>query len=143
MVNSRSSRKALCTCGSGLDSKNCCRAKKSDGTAYEGPQRFGPQPVFSDGAGLMRPCRSHALRRRRSSVSASITRSPSSLDGKRWYFFPVGRLVVLDGGLVLPVERLEAGIRFVMQRGEIATVTAVEPPKWWEPPSIGRFGQPL
>ncbi len=136
MVNPRSSRKALCTCGSGLDSKNCCLANKSDGTAYEGPQRFGPQPVFSDGAGLMSPvpkprARMQAIQR----VGIDYTFPEQFGRANVWYFFPVGRLVVLDGGLVLPVERLEAGIRFVMQRGEIATVTAVEPPKWWEPPS--------
>jgi len=50
------------------------------------------------------------------------------------YCFEVGRLIPLDGGFVVPVERLQAGMRFLLDNGSVATVTAVEPPKVWEPP---------
>ncbi len=55
--------------------------------------------------------------------------------GKVWYCFPIGRLIVLEGGFVLPVEKLKVGNRFLMQRGVIATVTEVHEPEWYDPPS--------
>ena len=49
--------------------------------------------------------------------------------------FPVGRPIILEGGVVMPVEKLAVDSRFLMQHGQIATVTAVEPPAWWQPPA--------
>ena len=51
------------------------------------------------------------------------------------YSFPREPLVILDNGLVLPVERLIPGMRMRLEDGHVATVTKVEDPKTWEPPS--------
>ena len=51
------------------------------------------------------------------------------------YCFPIGQLVVLQNGFVLPVERLEPGMRMRLEDGHVATVTGVDEPKTWEPPS--------
>jgi hypothetical protein len=50
------------------------------------------------------------------------------------YCFEIGRLIPLVGGYVLPVERLQPGMQFHLDNGATATVTAVAPPKVWEPP---------
>jgi hypothetical protein len=50
------------------------------------------------------------------------------------YSFEVGLLVPLESGYVVPVERLQPGMRFVLDNGAIGTVTEVGQPKVWEPP---------
>ncbi len=136
MAELRLPRNAPCSCGSGLKFKKCCLLKKLEGSAYEGPEKFAPQPVFSDGAAVLRPlpkqrAKTEAIQRVRVEFTFREQFGPANV----WYYFPVGRLVALNGGFVLPVERLDVGARFLMQGGEIATVTAVEPPEWWEPPA--------
>ena len=51
------------------------------------------------------------------------------------YSFPLGQLVILENGFVLPVERLEPGMRMRLEDGQVATIIKIDEPKVWEPPS--------
>jgi hypothetical protein len=50
------------------------------------------------------------------------------------YCFEVSRLAQLESGHVVTVERLQPGMRFILDDGSVATVTAVGTPEVWEPP---------
>ena len=85
---------------------------------------FEPRSVYSDGASLLPP-RPKPLPKmgRIYRVYVEYTFPEQFGTGKVWYCFPIGRPIVLEGGFVLPVEKLKVGNRFLMQRGVIATVT--------------------
>jgi len=51
------------------------------------------------------------------------------------YCFPVDRPIMLVSGNVIFAEWLKAGMQFRMEKGAVGTVTVVEPPKLYEPPS--------
>jgi hypothetical protein len=51
------------------------------------------------------------------------------------YCFPVEQPIILANGNVVRAEWLQAGLRFRMEDGALGTVTAVEPPQVWHPPS--------
>ena len=134
MANLSLSKSALCPCGSGLKFKRCCLLKKSKYSADDGPRAFAPRQVFSDdprlSAPTARPCgKLRAIQR----ISVRYTFPEPYGEAKVEYSFPVGHLIILEGGLVEPVEKLGVGVRFIMQHGEIATVTAIASPDWWEP----------
>ncbi len=144
MATSQLSRNARCKCGSGLKYKKCCMLKKFSGSRNESPAKFAPRSVYSDGASVSPAAQQpqpamQAIQR----VGVHFTFPEQFGAAKVEYSFPVGRIIVLEGGFVTPVEKLAVGSRFVMQDGEIATVTAVKPPVWYEPPTDqpiqGRF----
>ena len=51
------------------------------------------------------------------------------------YCYPIGTRVIMADGNILQVEYLKPGMRFRLEDGGVATVTKVEPPKVWQPPS--------
>ena len=67
-------------------------------------------------------------------VAISYTFPEQFGKAKITYCFPVGRLVRLHGGMILPVEKLRVGMQFIMRGGPIATVTKTKKPKWYGPP---------
>jgi hypothetical protein len=138
MATRRLSRNDTCHCGSGRKYKKCCLA--TDLFPRQGYAIEHPQPVYGEGATLTRANREAA----RSDppqldpivrVGVDYTFDETFGRAEVGYSFPLGQLVILDTGFVLPVERLEPGMRMRLEDGHIAIVTGVDEPKTWEPPS--------
>jgi hypothetical protein len=141
MERVRIGRNDLCPCGSGRKFKRCCQnlsAPEGTGkiTAFE-----KARTVFGDGAGLGRYSPRPALRREEHDGQA-IERIPIHYsyaepfgDAECVYCFQVEQLFLLEDGSVLPAAWLQPGMRFRLDDGSQGTVTAVEPPRVWGPPS--------
>lgn len=107
-----------------------------------------PRPnVFSVGIGLA-SAPPNFNRRKELDYTKPITRvdvsySFDELHGRAeaTYAFPIGRLVLLEGDYVIPVERLKPGMRFKIESGEIATVTKLAEARTWQPPRPAREGE--
>ena len=136
MAESQSLRNDPCGCGSGLKFKKCCLRKKTEGSRYEGLTAYGPRQVFAEGASISSPPpKPQAQLRAIQRIGVHYMFPEQFGMAKVEYAFSVRRAFILEGGVVMSVERLAVGARFLMQHGEIATVTAVQPPAWWEPPA--------
>jgi|GEM_PF-5870492 len=141
METVRVGRNDLCPCGSGRKFKRCCQNQSAGGgtggiTAFE-----KARPVFGDGAETGRHSPQPALRQHED-VGQPLERIPIHYtyaepfgEAECVYCFPVDQPIILDNGSVVPARWLQAGMLFRMEDGSLGTVTAVEPPKVWEPPS--------
>ncbi len=141
METVRVGRNGLCPCGSGRKSKRCCQNQLAAGrtggiTAFE-----KARPVFGDGADLGGYSPQPALRRGEGDgqpierIPVHYTYAEPFGEAECVYCFPVDQSIILDNGSVIPARWLQAGMLFRMEDGTLGTVTAVEPPKVWEPPS--------
>ena len=137
MDGRRFGRNDPCPCGSGRKYKQCCL----NSSRYQNTAMPTPRGVYGEGVALLPPPPRQPPRRFPSRTTSAVTRvsvdyvfSEEFGQAEVNYCFEVGRLIPLDGGFVVPVERLQAGMRFLLDNGSVATVTAVEPPKVWEPP---------
>ncbi|WP_165069916.1 polymorphic toxin-type HINT domain-containing protein [Paludisphaera rhizosphaerae] len=136
MATRKLSRDDLCHCGSGRKYKKCCLA--TDEYPRQDYSVEHPQPVYGEGAMLNRT-RSECPDppQPKSIVCIGVDYTFDELFGRAEvrYCFPSGQLVILDDGFVLPVERLEPGMRMRLEDGHIATITNVDEPRTWDPPS--------
>lgn len=140
MATVRVGRNDLCPCGSGRKFKRCCSAARD--AVRLSTATFGmPRPVPGDGADetQFNP-RPQMERSKRSDlpikrIPIHYTYAEPFGDAECVYCFPVDQLFLLEDGRAIPAERLQAGIRFRLDDGSHGTVTAVEPPKVWGPPS--------
>jgi hypothetical protein len=141
MEKVRVGRNDLCPCGSGRKFKRCCQnqsAPKGTGriTAFE-----KAHPVFGDGAEIRRHSSQPALRQQGHDdrpierIPIHYTYSEPFGEAECVYCFPVEQLFLLEDGSAIPAEWLQPGMRFRLDDGSQGTVTAVEPPRVWEPPS--------
>jgi hypothetical protein len=136
MATRRLSRNDPCHCGSGRKYKKCCLA--TEPFPRQDYAIGHPQPVYGEdatgnraGAARPDPPQLESIVR----VSVGYTFDESFGRAEVHYCFPTGQLVILDNNFVLPVERLEPGMRMRLEDGHIATITEVDEPKTWEPPS--------
>ncbi len=137
MVDKRPGRNDPCPCGSGKKYKRCCGHRDRAGSTDDGLVQ--PRGVYGEGVALLPPPRKtrQALPRMRAVTRVGVDYSFVEPFGEATvhYAFEIGRMVLLASGYVLPVEGLEPGMRFVLEDGQIATITEVEAPKVWQPPS--------
>lgn len=136
----RVGRNDACPCGSGRKFKVCCLGRQNADPVFRPPPIERPRAVFGDGAST-RPNAQPQLHRLNGS-DQPIKRIPIHYTypepfgtAECVFCFPVQQPLILTSGNVIPAEWLQAGMQFRMQDGETGTVTAVEPPKVWEPPS--------
>ncbi len=141
METVRVCRNGLCPCGSGRKSKRCCQNQLATGgirgiTAFE-----KARPVFGDGAETRRTSPRPSLQQH-GHDDCPIERIPIHYtyaepfgEAECVYCFPVEQLFLLEDGSVIPAVWLQPGMRFRLEDGAHGTVTAVEPPRVWEPPS--------
>ncbi len=141
METVRVGRNGLCPCGSGRKSKRCCQNQLAAG-GTEGLTAFAKaRPVFGDGAETRRHSPEPALRQQESDgqpierIPILYTYAEPFGEAECVYCFPVDQPIILDNSSVIPAKWLQAGMLFRMEDGTLGTVTAVEPPKVWEPPS--------
>lgn len=141
MQTVRVGRNDLCPCGSGRKFKRCCQNQSAGGGTGRIAAFEKARPVFGDGAGLGRRSPQPAIRREEHD-GRPIERIPVHYmyaepfgQAECVYCFPVDQSIILDNGSVIPARWLRAGMLFRMEDGTLGTVTAVEPPKVWEPPS--------
>jgi SEC-C motif len=141
MQSVRIGRNDLCHCGSGRKFKRCCQNQ----SAPEGTGRITAfekaRPVFGDGAEI----RNHSSQpapgqqgrddRPIQRIPVHYTYSEPFGEAECVYCFPVEQLFLLEDGGAIPAEWLQPGMRFRLDDGSQGTVTAVEPPRVWGPPS--------
>ena len=141
METVRVGRNDLCPCGSGRKFKRCCQNQSAAGgtgriTAFE-----KARPVFGDGAEMRRHSPQPALRQQGHDgqpierIPVHYTYAEPFGEAECVYCFPVEQLFLLEDGSVLPAAWLQPGMRFRLEDGSWGTVTAVEPPRVWGPPS--------
>ncbi len=141
MQSVRIGRNDLCPCGSGRKFKRCCQnqsAPQGTGkiTAFE-----KARPVFGDGAGLGRYSPQPALRREEHDgqpierIPIHYTYTEPFGEAECVYCFPAEQVFLLEDGGAIPAKWLQPGMRFRLDDGSQGTVTAVEPPRVWGPPS--------
>lgn len=140
MESLRVGRNEACPCGSGRKFKVCCLRRQTADQAFRPPPMAQPQPVFSDGAAVrpqpqLRPIRPNGSDQPIKRIPVHYTYPEPFGVAECVYCFPVERLIVLTNGNVVLAEWLQPGMQFRMEGGDIGTVTAVEVPKVWEPPS--------
>lgn len=129
------SRNVSCSCGSGKKFKHCCRRNSFAGGV---PQ---PWPIPSDGVFLRRLEPLHGTPHQPKPITRiGVNYVIEDRLGKTevGYCYPIGIRVIMEDGNLLPVECLKEGMRFRLEDGGVATVTDVEDPKVWEPPSQHR-----
>ncbi|HMP03758.1 MAG TPA: polymorphic toxin-type HINT domain-containing protein [Gemmatales bacterium] len=136
----RVGRNDTCLCGSGRKFKVCCLRRQTTDQVFRSPPMERPRPVFGDGAST-RPTPQPRLQKSNGS-DQPIKRLPVHYTypepfgtAECVYCFPVDLPVILANGNVVPAEWLQPGMQFLMEDGILGTVTEVEPPKVWEPPS--------
>ena len=138
MEGRRFGRNDPCPCGSKRKYKQCCLGSGR----YENTAMPTPRGVYGEGVALLSPPARLAPPRRYPSkhlpavtrVSVDYTFSEEFGQAEVNFCFEVGHLFPLVSGYVVPVEKVEPGMQFHLDNGAIATVTAVRPPKVWEPP---------
>lgn len=140
METLRVGRNELCPCGSGRKFKVCCLRRQAIDQVFRPPPMERPQPVFGDGATMPPHPRPESQRwngndRPTKRIPIHYTYPEPFGAAECVYCFPVDLLIVLTHGGVLRAEWLQPGMQFRMEDGILGTVTAVEPPKVWEPPS--------
>ena len=137
MDGRRIGRNDPCPCGSGRKYKQCCHSSGR----FQNTAMSRPRGVFGEGTPPLAPTRQPPPRRppprqlpavRRVSVDYTFPEPFGNAEVN--FCFEVGRLAQLEGGFVVTVERLQPGMRFILDNGAVATVTAVGTPKVWEPP---------
>ena len=139
MTTLRVGRNASCPCGSGRKYKVCCLRRDSTDGAIRASPLAQPRPVFGDGADTRRTQPQLA---RPAGDERPVLRIPIHYaypepfgEAECVYCFPVDQLFIFSNGNVIRAEQLQPSMQFRMQEGGLATVTAVEPPKLWGPPS--------
>jgi SEC-C motif len=141
METVRVGRNDLCPCGSGRKFKRCCQNQSAAGgtgriTAFE-----KARPMSGDGAEAGRYSPQPALRQREEDgqpierIPIHYTYAEPFGDAECVYCFPVEQLFLLEDGSVLPAAWLQPGMQFRLEDDTWGTVTAVKPPRVWEPPS--------
>lgn len=127
--NQRIQRNAQCPCGSGKKFKHCCYRQSFSGELLQA------RPIPGDGASLRAP----------NPPPMPITRVPiyykiSDQFGSAevCFCYPIHTLIIMADRTILPVEALQPAMTFRLEDGGVATVTRVEPPKTYEPPSQER-----
>jgi hypothetical protein len=136
----RVGRNDLCPCGSGKKHKVCCLRRQAVDQAFRPPPIERPRPVFGDGASTRpqpqpRLQNSNGMDRPIKRIPIHYTYPEPFSTAECVYCFPVELLIILGNGSVLRAEQLQPGMQFRMEGGILGTVTAVESPKVWEPPS--------
>ena len=126
MPTKRVGRNDLCPCGSGRKYKQCCLRDSFSGDVRRS------QPVPSDGEIVKRkPEPAKPITR----VSVKYAIDDAFGRAEVGFCYPLGTMIIMADGKVLPVEWLKPGMRFRLEDGGFATVTKVDEPKVWEPPS--------
>lgn len=138
MEGRRFGRNDPCPCGSGQKYKRCCLASGR----FQHSAMPTPRGVYGEGASLLTPPpRQAPPRRHPPRPLPAVTRVPVDYTfpepfghAEVSYSFEAGLLVPLEGGYVVPVERLQPGMQFMLDNGAVGTVTDVGQPKVCEPP---------
>jgi hypothetical protein len=139
MATRKLSRNDPCHCGSGRKYKKCCLA-----TEQFPRQDYAvghPQPVYGEDGIRLRSMVARSDPPQLEPITrVGVDYTFDELFGRAGvgYSFPREQLVILDNGLVLPVERLFPGMRMRLEDGHVATITKVDARKTWEPPSRTR-----
>lgn len=133
----RIGRNAPCSCGSGKKYKVCCARRHFAGqfSAMERPQRVFGDEASSRPKPQLRPARSDGDEQPIKRIPIRYTYPAPFGTAECVYCFPVEQPIILANDVVIPAEWLQAEMRFRMQEGVLGTVTAVERPEVWEPPS--------
>jgi hypothetical protein len=136
LATQRIGRNDTCRCGSGREFKICCLQRGR--TFEEQSPLLQPRRVGRDGASMPTQVKLQAgcgdeqpIKR----IPVHYTYPEPFGEAVCCYCFPVDQLFVLQIGNVTRAEWVEAGMKFRMEDGSIGTVTQVEPPKVWAPPS--------
>lgn len=131
-------RNDTCCCGSGRKFKVCC-LRKGSSNFLEAPI-LKPRLVYGDGASLLPLTQTKV--RQSTGNEKPIKRIPVHYTYDEpfgqaicSYCFPVDQTMVLENGNVIHAEWLQEGMKFRMVDGTLGTVTQVDPPKVWDPPS--------
>jgi hypothetical protein len=127
--NQRTQRNELCPCGSGKKFKHCCYRKSFSGDIHQA------QPIPGDGATL-RP--SNPPPKPITRVPVYYTINDQFGSAEVCFCYPIHTLIIMADRTILPVEELQPAMVFRLEDGGVATVTRVEPPKVYEPPSQER-----
>lgn len=127
--NLRTQRNALCPCGSGNKFKNCCYRQSFSGDIHQA------QPIPGDGATL-----SLANQPPKPITRVPIYYTINEQFGRAevCFCYPIHTLIIMEDRTNLPVEALQPAMTFRLEDGGVATVTRVESPKTYQPPSQER-----
>ena len=124
--NQRVQRNALCPCGSGKKFKHCCIHNSFMGDVHRA------RPIPGDGASL-RASSPPPMPITRVAVSYVIDDQFGKAEVS--FCYPIGTFIIMANGTIQPVETLQPGMLFRLEDGGVATVTQIESPEVWEPPS--------